>query len=44
MMSGVYLSEYMQASHMVMSPFVLIPLPQAACRARRDLVDAVSRV
>lgn len=37
-------SEYMQTSCMVMSPFALIPRPRAACRARRDLIDAVSRV
>lgn len=44
MTGRVYSSEYMQASHMVMSLFALIPPPEAACRARRDLIDAVRRV
>lgn len=29
---------------MVMSPFVLMPLPRAACRAEMDLIDASTRV
>lgn len=44
MTGRVYLSECMQASCMVMSPFVLMPLPQAACRAEMDLIDASTRV
>lgn len=44
MTGRVYSSEDTRASRTVMAPLALLPLPGAAGRARRGLMDAVSGV